>query len=1535
MSSSCQVNDNHQQMLQSNRNNKPYADFLIDEPYNEQKEEDFEFILRNCLRYRLRIPTRLISGTQVNNTSTNSRIKSVYDTLMQVIDQFDATGIVEIYRLLLERRSAVPLFLPQSKLHFLELLRHVTLPRINKISLGGDKSLMRVAVISCRQRNKSQTCDFLKNIFNINSIYSLDLANRNISSEIMLAEIGCGCIVTEESGTQIIQNVLVVHVMGDFRPLWPFLRLFADCFLIEDSTKESESFFSSFMTEDKRKEIELEDVKIGGKTKTPMGCIWKPSIEDSISETKETNGFPHLYIEDQLTDESRNKLKFGIVDYMKKTSTQPNFAKNRLTLYEIPILKDKRYNSFNCVSPTEHQSTIRELVRNLENIKKNKFLLQKNFLEEAKHEEAKMEHRLNETRVKHEDEEIKKIRAARREKTCQVETNSLLKLFLSFLDDKDPCSRVLTIRMLEKELTERGEQELDQLLINVKKLTNLLNEKLTQQVDEKELQPAKENLLKAKVNLIESVLNMEHLWRELSHLYTDTEPGKRSPIIKKIPRLAAQHLMDGFCLELVDGDSNMIRLDWMNEVLFQLDQLIKGKRIFVLSVMGIQSSGKSTLLNTMFGIKMRTSVGQCTRGVNMQLLAVQGRPEYDYILLLDTEGTRSPEFHGVDGSEKRDNQMATLSILMSDASIVVIPGENDAAVKEILPIVLMAYQGSQLAEEKGGRLSSRMFFVYNRIDTQQKKNLDSIIQTLGNSLHDAFTIVQNSNGNKSTYLKSENPFSDFKMDSSDSSASDVRILGNVNKQTEPPDDVPDEKYGAELIQLREHIHRRVANVEGKTKWKSRSVGEFSSYIKNVWECICSANFILTFKTIMEHETFDKLDFDYKKIERKLAEAYEKSFANIRKEMITLSANKKSSVSLDDFEEKLRNELHQIQMELNEGVDDLVKEKGREKWKVQFENMWESNKRQQDFNWKCNLKNTFDTIFNYEKRVEEYKKKMRQEINEFFKTKNPDVSKWTKGEKNEIFDEMFDKLLSEAKDEFPRKEVAAEIIKVYQNSTVIKNRTIPINLNSHGILNRLKAVAGEYLKKQYTSLFGNEKENKKKNSINLCADSVDNTIKRITNGKFCYSDSIISEMIRSVDEEIKTYNITERSKIEELNDYGMRLIINLMEDIEKEWERENSVPVKLESNKEILRKHFMMVSEGVAKTKLFASNMAATLEKNIKPAFEKEMVLKIFKGIRNERWLYDARFMQKHMDLFLIDLLEDKQLDKVLDHIRNPKEFYAEVLHRLIAKKIVNVDDEWQSFINHLTQSITHAAAVKVERRRAQTFVDQLRKEFLEGYLQSETLGFAFSIDCSDEYEDCDNEDTKQFQNACVTELNQVLNKQMGKQASIQDEKKYAKELSPKVVRYMIITSNDKAALPRCDECCCLCKSLCMEAANHDTKEKPHDAIHQPGGVAGTRYHGSDKLSSKTCSQSYEQDRGFFLSGDETVPYKYRDFATVFPGWKDPRINEELPLREYILATYNEEIAKKYKVKPADDIPASYFRHLSSIKQQLKREIENC
>ena len=111
--------------------------------------------------------------------------------------------------------------------------------------------------------------------------------------------------------------------------------------------------------------------------------------------------------------------------------------------------------------------------------------------------------------------------------------------------------------------------------------------------------------------------------------------------------------------------------------------------------------------------------------------------------------------------------------------------------------------------------------------------------------------------------------------------------------------------------------------------------------------------------------------------------------------------------------------------------------------------------------------------------------------------------------------------------------------------------------------------------------------------------------------------------------------------------------------------------------------------------------------------------------------------------------------------------------------------------------------------------------------------------------------------------------------------------------------NDPAALPRCDAYCPMCCSLCIESANHDTTLRPHDAIHQPGGIAGVHYKDILNLVHTTCSQSCEMDQEFYPDETLTVLRKYRDFADVYPGWKVPRINEELLLRQYLLTTYNE------------------------------------
>jgi hypothetical protein len=344
-----EVND-EQKKLQKK---KPYVAFLIDRSFNatETKEEEETVTLMNrlCCRLNLGLHSKGIDKkSEVDNTelealialslgstsssslltpetkeSSGTKKKSLYDTLLKLLDEFDAAGVAEIFRLLLERRTAVPLFVPDSKTHFLNLMSHVTLPGIDNIRLGEDKSLMRIAVVSCRQRNQSQTSEILKNLFNIDSIHCQDFSASSVSSKSLLAEIGSGCVQIKESGPEKVKHVLVTHVIGDFKPLWPFLQHFADYLLIEDSSVEKESFCLSWLTSGDQGSHPTSSA-------FPFVCVWKPSIYETRLNARPRNMIfqPRLpliaALSKFLTNEPllRDRLPLSYFTMLKVSKTQ-------------------------------------------------------------------------------------------------------------------------------------------------------------------------------------------------------------------------------------------------------------------------------------------------------------------------------------------------------------------------------------------------------------------------------------------------------------------------------------------------------------------------------------------------------------------------------------------------------------------------------------------------------------------------------------------------------------------------------------------------------------------------------------------------------------------------------------------------------------------------------------------------------------------------------------------------------------------------------------------------------------------------------------------------------------------------------------------------------------------------------------------------------------------------------------------------------------------------------------------------------------
>ena len=164
-----------------------YAAFLTDKQFNQDQNEEMMFHLIKSLRYRHCLPLdSKKNGMNISPEEDGFDIvsflaetddgsifsekeevyrKGMYETLLQIIDEYDAAAVGEIFRPLLDRRIAIPLFQPNSKKHYLSLLRHITLPGVDGIRLGEDKTLMRVAVISCRQQKQSQTTEIIKSLF--------------------------------------------------------------------------------------------------------------------------------------------------------------------------------------------------------------------------------------------------------------------------------------------------------------------------------------------------------------------------------------------------------------------------------------------------------------------------------------------------------------------------------------------------------------------------------------------------------------------------------------------------------------------------------------------------------------------------------------------------------------------------------------------------------------------------------------------------------------------------------------------------------------------------------------------------------------------------------------------------------------------------------------------------------------------------------------------------------------------------------------------------------------------------------------------------------------------------------------------------------------------------------------------------------------------------------------------------------------------------------------------------------------------------
>ncbi|XP_047130372.1 interferon-induced very large GTPase 1 [Hydra vulgaris] len=344
--------------------------------------------------------------------------------------------------------------------------------------------------------------------------------------------------------------------------------------------------------------------------------------------------------------------------------------------------------------------------------------------------------------------ELSDIKSSQYRLICNGLSNVTQK-FITNLIDCDDLSKLNYVYLVQDKLDiwcKENISAMTNILTKFNKKLNYLKENINKQeyIDNRDIHLSETEHIKSlyesqKKKILNVSIGIENLFREVGLIFETVsryEKEKDLPIelltsSKKLPELAALLLLKGFAIEIMDGDGLNVPVNWLCSVFNALQKRFKSyfeinhePNIFVLTVLGTQSTGKSTLLNTMFGLEYPVGSGRCTKGVFLQLVPLTIKNcSIDALFVIDTEGLGAPEYYG---SNMHDNEIATFVLGISNLTIINVMGELPTNVENFLQISTCALMRMNMVD-----IHPSCIFVHQNCGSSSKdKNCDSRVAFL-------------------------------------------------------------------------------------------------------------------------------------------------------------------------------------------------------------------------------------------------------------------------------------------------------------------------------------------------------------------------------------------------------------------------------------------------------------------------------------------------------------------------------------------------------------------------------------------------------------------------------------------------------------------------------------------------------------------------------------------------------------------------------------------------------------------------------------
>ncbi|XP_055780222.1 interferon-induced very large GTPase 1-like [Salvelinus fontinalis] len=1014
-------------------------------------------------------------------------------------------------------------------------------------------------------------------------------------------------------------------------------------------------------------------------------------------------------------------------------------------------------------------------------------------------------------------------------------------------------------------------------------------------------------------------LGLEHFLRELGQLYESAcslpEDSPQRKQMEHLPGFCAQMLLDGFPIELVDGDASNIPLKWISGILTQLHTLVQSNsKIRVVTVLGVQSTGKSTLLNTMFGVQFAVSSGRCTRGAFMLLIKVNNELKEelkcDFIMIIDTEGLKSPDLAQLDHSYEHDNELATLVIGLSDVTIINIAMENSTEMKDILQIVVHAF----IRMKEVGKKPICHFVHQNVSDMSAHDNnmrdRKKLLEQLNEMTQAAARMEKKENITKFTDVMEYDP---------DTSCCYIPGLWHGT----PPMAPVNAGYSEAVYSFKKTLMKDFRKCQ-----RNDGLIHFLKWTQSLWEAVKFEKFIFSFRNSLVADAYSRLCSEYN--------GWEWTF---QKEMYTWMVSAETKISnivmtdqhpqrsirdvLQDFMIEASRKLSLGEKEIQENlVKYFEKQDGHvdlvEKYKEDFVSSAKTLRRETENTVKNKLQGAVEikegmTELNNIKSSQA--STMEKKVLTLLQNCRKKESGLSDEKLREEFENMWEKTICEMHFKgLQRRDVAQGAFLMLRgnlstrgghvNSMVVRNNLVECGKKEFAV------ESGDLVENLGCLVKHWDIDHYRKTLQELCDDIITQCQLFITQkveSKTDYHDTYIKELLNKIDE---TLQQQKNVKISEECEVSLKLHICGI--AVREFQKMHNHFIEVNDPKKCLEKsknEYLTEFKDLFHNRDRCQKKAEEFTKLLRPAVQdyvtKMIGLDVVDEVKTGEGSEDYSTRGAFQFSILKQLLTDGEYGKYKRYINHYEMFVKDWLFDQIVQQL-SKDSSLEKLENKHISEIVKAITDTISNIRETTGTKNVND--VKTFIQNICRALEDKLVLKDALESIlilNTADTKQFADYLtdsVGEMKQSLVAEYDKGGDIE-----------KRLRSLPFKPQDKmfTSLFGCGKQCPFCSAPCeaggKEHAEHFT------SIHRPQGVSGWRNSKTQVLLTAICSSKVISDNTFKTSLTEHKSHPYKDYHKYYPDWiitGDPSIKAS-DYWKYVMAKFNETIAKDTHAQNAD------------------------